>query len=146
MNDIALAIFIILLLLLFIWILVRRLLKKNKVVLVEETSLNWKEVKCPHCATIVQHGYAFAGKGIFWAEKHAKPGAFSHIGQALENTFSISLRPNLNMTWHCNSCKMILIDHSRILKIKESVKMTKENGRVTMLRVMAAVKSKSAAA
>ena len=123
MNDLALlasAILTITLVLLFIWILMRRILKKNKVVQVEESSLNWKEVKCPHCATIMEEGYSFAGKGIFWAAKHAKkPGAFSHVGYALENTFGISFRPDLNMAWHCNSCKMILIDHSRMLKIKE---------------------------
>ena len=114
------AILTIILMLLFIWILMRRLLKKNKVVRVEESSLNWKEVKCPHCTTIMEHGYAFAGKGIFWVPKSAKkPGAFSNIGQALENTFSISFRPDLNMAWHCSSCKMIVIDHSRMLKMKE---------------------------
>ena len=123
MNDLALlasAILTITLVLLFIWILMRRILKKNKVVQVEKSSLNWKELKCPNCERIMEEGYAFAGKGIFWAAKSAKkPGAFSYIGQALENTLSISLRPALNMAWRCNSCKMILIDHSRMLKIKE---------------------------
>ncbi len=123
MNDLALlasAILTITLVLLFIWILMRRILKKNKVVQVEKSSLNWKELKCPNCERIMEEGYAFAGKGIFWAAKSAKkPGAFSHVGYALENTFGISFRPDLNMAWHCNSCKTIVIDHSRMLKIKE---------------------------
>ena len=114
------AILTIILMLLFIWILMRKILKKNKVVSADESSLSWKELECPNCERIMEQGYAFAGKGIFWAAKRAKkPGAFSHVGYALENTFGISFRPDLNMAWHCNSCKMILIDHSRILKIKE---------------------------
>ncbi len=114
------AIFTIVLVLLIIWMLMKRILKKNTVVSVDEYSLSWKETRCPNCESRMEEGYAFPGKGIFWTHKRAKkPGAFSHVGLALENTFSVSFRPNLNMAWHCDTCKMILIDHSKMLKIRD---------------------------
>ena len=104
----------------FLFMALRKIEKKNRIETVEEALLNWEDIKCPKCLTIMEQGYTFAGKGIIWTPKQAKlPGTFATTFQALENTFSLSITPAVNMAWRCDSCKMIVIDYSRMLKRKK---------------------------
>lgn len=76
-----------------------------------------REYRCPTCQAPMQPGWVMLGKGaIFSPRDRGAPGTFAHIGQALDNTMSFSLRPAANMAWHCPSCRMLLIDHSRLVK------------------------------
>jgi hypothetical protein len=69
----------------------------------------------------MEKGYSFAGRGITWVPKYAKkPGAFSTVGSVLENTYSLRVPPALNMAWYCKSCKILVFDNSKMLKIKKS--------------------------
>ena len=124
MNHITFIVFpviFVIIALIFLWVFLRKIVKKNKVEYKDYSLLVWQEYKCLNCREIMEQGFAFTGKGIIWALKNKKkPGAFSNIGQVLENTLSMSFRPALNMAWHCNNCKLIVIDHSRLLKDKKS--------------------------
>ena len=101
-----------------LWYLLGKIERKNYVVTVDETSLDWKDVRCVKCKQLMEEGYAFAGKGINWMPKHAKkPGAFSSVGAVLENTFSLRIPPAINMAWYCKSCKIVVFDNSRMLRI-----------------------------
>jgi hypothetical protein len=94
---------------------------KNCVITVDEASIDWKAVRCVKCDKGMEEGYAFAGKGINWVPKNArKPGVFSSVGSVLENTFSLRIPPAINMAWYCKSCKIIVLDNSKMLKIKNA--------------------------
>ena len=105
----------------FLWYFLRKMERKNNVLTVAEASLDWKAVKCIKCNQLMENGYAYAGKGINWVPKDArKPGAFSTVGSVLENTFSLRIPPALNMAWYCKSCKVIEIDNSKMLRIRNA--------------------------
>ena len=96
----------------------RKAERKNHIVTIQETQLHWQDVKCVHCSQSTEYGYAFAGKGISWMPiQRRKPGVFSTIFSTLENIVSLRIPPPLNMAWHCQHCKLILIDHSKLIRI-----------------------------
>jgi hypothetical protein len=65
----------------------------------------------------MEQGWALLGKGAIWSSRsRAKPGTFSHIGAALDNTISMSLRPAVNMAWRCASCRLLLLDHAKLVR------------------------------
>jgi hypothetical protein len=106
---------------LVLWHFLRKVERKNNVLTVTEASLDWNDVKCIKCNQIMNKGYSFAGKGINWMPKDAKkPGAFSTVGSVLENTFSLRIPPVLNMAWYCKSCKVIVVDNSKMLRIRNA--------------------------
>lgn len=99
----------------------RKIEKKNNVLTVDEASLDWKDVRCIKCEQMMEKGYAFAGKGINWVPKNEKkPGIFSTVSSVLENTFSLRIVPAINMAWYCKSCKILVFDNSKMLKIKNA--------------------------
>ena len=99
----------------------RKIEKKNNVLTVDEASLDWKNVRCIKCEQMMEKGYAFAGKGINWVPKNEKkPGIFSTVGSVLENTFSLRIPPAFNMAWYCKSCKVIVFDNSKMLRIRNA--------------------------
>ena len=104
-----------------LWVAVRKLIKGNKVLKLKESEINWEEIKCPKCQVLMEAGYSMAGRGIIWREKRAKkPGTFSTIGSVLDNTLSINIPPALNISWRCRSCKLIVLDNSKLVKIKNT--------------------------
>ena len=103
------------------WILVRKLVKSNRVLKLNESEINWEEIECPKCQIPMESGYSMAGRGVIWREKGAKrPGTFSTIGSVLENTMSINMPPALNISWRCHNCKLIVLDHSKMVKVKNA--------------------------
>ncbi|MCU0835722.1 MAG: hypothetical protein MUC77_15015 [Chromatiaceae bacterium] len=61
-------------------------------------------------------GWVMLGKGAIWSKRSAgRPGTFSHIGNALENTISLSIPPAANMAWRCERCRLLLIDHGKLV-------------------------------
>jgi len=98
-------------------LLLYRILRRSQVVR-DDASL-WKDrnYPCPQCGAIMEQGFIMAGRGIIWRPKDDKPiGTFAHIGQALDNTISPSLPPRQNMAWHCPRCRLILVDHDKLVK------------------------------
>lgn len=124
MNDTAFVIIAISILavgLIVLWYFLRKMERRNNVLTVDEESLIWKEVRCVNCEKIMEKGYSFAGRGITWVPRYAKkPGAFSTVGSVLENTCSLRVPPPLNMAWYCKSCKIVVFDNSKMLKIKNT--------------------------
>ena len=103
-----------------LWLLLRKLTKENKITKLSESEIEWQEIKCPKCQHAMECGYSMAGRGVIWREKHAKrPGLFATIFSALDNTMSISAPPALNLSWHCQHCKLIMLDHSKMVKVKK---------------------------
>ena len=122
MNDeasiIIIAVLVVATGLLVLWYFLRKVERKNYVITVDEASIDWKDVRCVKCKIMMEEGYAFAGKGINWMPKNAKkPGVFSSVGSVLENTFSLRVPPAINMAWYCKSCKIIVLDNSKMLRI-----------------------------
>lgn len=49
-----------------------------------------------------------------------KPGLFANFGSVLENTLSFSLPPAWNMAWRCRASGLVVLDHSRLIRIAKS--------------------------
>jgi hypothetical protein len=76
-----------------------------------------RSYRCPQCSAEMQAGWVMLGKGAIWSSREkGPPGAFAHIGSALPNTISLSLRPAANMAWRCSRCELLLIDHGKLVK------------------------------
>jgi hypothetical protein len=103
--------------LLALWAIVRHL--QGKACEVSATSDLWsgRNYACPDCGTTMEAGWVMLGKGAIWSSRDkGPPGTFAHIGSALPNTISLSLRPAANMAWRCPSCRLLLIDHGKLVK------------------------------
>ncbi|WP_373509765.1 PF20097 family protein [Thiocapsa sp.] len=103
--------------LLALWAIVRHL--HGEACEIPATSDLWsgRSYACPDCATAMEAGWVMLGKGAIWSSREkGPPGPFAHIGSALPNTISLSLRPAANMAWRCPSCRLLLIDHSKLVK------------------------------
>jgi hypothetical protein len=97
-------------------VILRKVARKNAN-LVGHDQLNPGEFDCPQCHRRMENGFAFSGRGIIYHPRAGKPlSPFAHIGQALENTVSLHLRPAENQAWHCGNCRLVLIDHSRLVR------------------------------
>ena len=100
---------------------VRKINKGNSVIKLKESEIEWKELKCPKCQKVMDTGLSLARRGIIWREKtEKKPGLFSNIGSVLENTISLNVLPALNISWRCSSCKLVILDNSKMVKVKNS--------------------------
>jgi hypothetical protein len=86
---------------------------------VADTPELWRgrEYACPGCGGEMEQGWVMLGKGaIFSSRARGRPGPFSHIGHALPNTISMHLKPASNMAWHCGSCRLLLLDHDKLVR------------------------------
>lgn len=103
--------------LLLILFIVRRVNRKTLVVGEDPRFWLERELHCPGCGESMAEGYVMAGKGVIWRPRAEQgPGIFAHIGQALENTMSFGLPPALNMAWRCESCELIMLDLSKMVR------------------------------
>ncbi|MEY6431538.1 PF20097 family protein [Thioalkalicoccus limnaeus] len=76
-----------------------------------------RNYRCPSCATPMRQGWVMLGRGAIFAPRgQTPPGTFAHIGQALDNTISLAWRPAANMAWHCPHCRLLLIDHDKLVR------------------------------
>jgi len=100
---------------------IRRINKKNTVVKLKKSEIEWKDLKCPKCQKVMDTGFSLPGRGIIWREKNEKkPGPFSNIGSVLENTISLNFLPALNISWRCCSCKLVILDISKMVKVNDA--------------------------
>jgi hypothetical protein len=82
---------------------------------------NDREEGCqyPRCGVEAREGYVLCGRGIIWADKSGKLfSLFTTIFRALENTISWCLWPAVNLAWHCGSCRIVIVDHSKLVTQK----------------------------
>ncbi|UHD16736.1 PF20097 family protein [Thiocapsa bogorovii] len=103
--------------LLALWAIVRHL--QGKACEIHATADLWsgRRYACPDCGTAMDAGWVMLGKGAIWSSREqGPPGTFAHIGRALPNTISMSLRPAVNMAWRCPSCRLVLIDYTKLVK------------------------------
>lgn len=100
----------------FLWWLVRHLGRHNRAEPEHRGLWDDRDYRCPHCGAAMEQGWVLLGKGAIWSPRaKGRPGSFSHIGNALDNTISLSLRPAANMAWRCGGCRLLLVDHSRLI-------------------------------
>jgi hypothetical protein len=103
-------------------ITVRKVNKLNTVKNEKLSEINWDELSCPKCKTPLDKGFSRAGRGIIWRDKKDKrPNQFSTIGSVLENSISLTMLPALNISWRCSACKLVVIDNSKMVKIKKCI-------------------------
>jgi len=104
-------------LLVFLLWVIRRLQRRNLSVAEDPQLWEDRSYRCPECGRGMEEGWVLLGKGAIWSPRSkGKPGTFSHVGQALENTISLSLPPATNMGWRCGGCRLLLLDHSKLVK------------------------------
>lgn len=76
-----------------------------------------RDYACPGCGAPMAPGWVMLGKGaIFSARSRGRPGLFAHIGTALPNTISMHVPPAANMAWHCAACRLLLLDHGKLVR------------------------------
>jgi hypothetical protein len=98
-------------------LLLRRIARHSRTVPDAPALWHGRDYACPRCGTGMQPGWVLLGKGAIWSDRaRGKPGAFAHIGKALPNTISLNLRPAANMAWRCGGCRMLLIDHDKLVR------------------------------
>jgi hypothetical protein len=72
---------------------------------------------CPDCGAPMTQGWVMLGKGaIFSPRSQGRPGFFAHIGSALPNTISMHVPPAVNLAWHCDRCRLLLVDHDKLVR------------------------------
>lgn len=107
----------ILLLVVLMAFLLYRLARRHVAVANRPELWQGRDYRCPACGAAMAQGWVMLGKGAIYTPRgRGVPGTFAHIGQALENTISLALRPAANMAWHCPSCRLLLIDHAKLIK------------------------------
>ena len=112
--------------LLFLLWLVRLLQRRNRSVDEDPDLWDGRDYRCPACATPMEQGWVLLGKGAIWSPRaEGRPGTFAHIGNALENTISMTLRPASNMAWRCGSCRLLVLDHSKLVNVGKLYKTVK---------------------
>jgi len=107
---------------------------RRRATVVDFSSQLWdrKDYRCPECGCSMTQGWALAGKGIIWRSRgQAAPGALAHIGQALKNTLSLAARPELNMAWRCEACRLVLVDHAKLVRVRGRLDRESEMQRKT---------------
>jgi hypothetical protein len=96
--------------------IVRMIRRRNRSVPDDPLLWDGRDYRCPRCRTPMEQGWVLLGKGAIWSPRlKGKPGPFAHIGLALENTMSLALRPAANMAWHCKHCRLLLLDHDKLV-------------------------------
>jgi hypothetical protein len=99
-----------------LWLL-HRLSRRHVAVANRPDLWQGRDYRCPACTTPMNQGWVMLGKGAIWSPRgKGAPGTFAHIGQALDNTLSLAMRPAANMAWHCPHCRLLLIDHDKLVK------------------------------
>jgi len=102
--------------LLFLLVLVRHIRGRTRSVRDEPGLWAGRDYLCPQCGARMDQGWVMLGKGAIWSERSAgRPGTFAHIGNALENTISLSIPPAANMAWRCGHCRLLLVDYGKLV-------------------------------
>lgn len=88
---------------------------------IDETPGLWagRDYRCPGCGSPMQAGWVMLGKGAIWsARDQGPPRPWSHLGQTLPNTLSLDLPPACNLAWRCPTCRLLLIDHDKLVRAR----------------------------
>lgn len=71
---------------------------------------------CPNCGRPMQTGFALAGKGVAWREASQKYTLWQMtIFGSLPNTVNKGFTRRENRAWRCETCQLILMDHSEMV-------------------------------
>lgn len=102
--------------LLFLLLLLRFIRGRNREIPDARDLWAGREYRCPDCSSAMIPGWVLGGRGLIWSDRdRGMPGAFSTIAAVLPNTLSLSIRPACNQGWRCPSCRLVLVDHSRLV-------------------------------
>ncbi|MEE4379198.1 MAG: PF20097 family protein [Candidatus Competibacteraceae bacterium] len=99
------------------WLLMKYFMRRNRVLPEQQATRITNSYICPDCGKPMQSGYLLLGRGAIWAPRTEQaPGNVAHIGQALPNTVSFGLPPDLNLGWRCIPCNLLLVDHCQLVR------------------------------
>jgi hypothetical protein len=107
--------------LVILFIAIWRLNRRNTVITLDRSEIEWTQLECPMCHKKLTTGFALPGRGVIWSDKsEKKPGPFANIGSVLDNTISISFRPALNIAWRCKGCELVILDISKMINTNDA--------------------------
>lgn len=100
----------------FLLLFLLRMRRTNRTVTERSQLWQGRDYACPACGQPMTQGWVLMGKGAIWSERgRGRPGTFALVTNALPNTFSLRVRPASNMAWRCTDCRMLLIDHDKLV-------------------------------
>lgn len=103
--------------LILLLLVVRRIDRRNRTVSDDPGLWDGRDYACPQCGAPMEQGWVLMGKGAIWSPRGGgRPGPFTNIGSALPNTLSLSLRPGSNMAWECSNCRLLTLDHDKLVR------------------------------
>lgn len=75
---------------------------------------------CPKCNFEMEPGFVMINKGMIWRRATDPPfGAFSGMNNLVSNTMNLHIGFWQNIAWRCQRCQFVMVDHSRLVKIKK---------------------------
>lgn len=103
--------------LLSLLLIVRKIDRRNRTLPDDPQLWSGRDYRCPQCGACMEQGWALLGKGAIWSPRsRGRPGPFANIGSSLPNTLSLSMRPGSNMGWHCPACRILILDHDKLVR------------------------------
>lgn len=102
---------------LLVFFLIRRLAKRSGHMVPLSRFEGHARHRCPACNSPMESGFVVTGRGLHWIADLRRAGVFSlNLGTALENTLNLTLSLAGNPAWRCPSCKLLLLDYSRLVR------------------------------
>ncbi|HBG98866.1 MAG TPA: hypothetical protein DDY29_09135 [Rhodobacteraceae bacterium] len=96
--------------------LVLRVMRRNRHLIAPDPTDAADPLPCPTCGAPMPAGAVLLGRGANWAPHGAaRPGPLATVFGTLPNTLSLALPPALNRAWHCEGCRILVVDHSALV-------------------------------
>jgi hypothetical protein len=90
--------------------------RHNRAVREHRALWDGRSYACPHCGGTMAQGWVQVSHGISWsARRRGRPAGLTAPGSTLPNTQSVHLRTASNMGWHCPKCRLLLVDHAKMV-------------------------------
>ena len=101
--------------------IIRNIYKRNKSFMTYTDYLPYdlQDVPCPRCQETMDPGFIMAGKGMQWRKQRD---SFTTFKLGLENTMNVTMTTKENRAWHCENCRMLVIDHSTMISDSKRIR------------------------
>ena len=103
-------------LLIVVFLFLRKTIKKNlKTMSFDELRrFGIASYKCPRCNQEMKQGFRLSNQAIIWRSKDEKVKTMAPE-RMLSNTMNFTVSTKENLAWHCESCKLILVDYNQLI-------------------------------
>ena len=90
--------------------------QNNRAVRDRRSLWDGRNYACPQCGGPMAQGWVQVSNGIAWsARRRGRPAGLYLSAETLENTQSMHFRPASNMAWRCPGCKLLVVDHDKMV-------------------------------